>query len=92
MAALIAEICLSSEPMLGLYEAEKWINKAIELNLSSGTIWILGKCYAVNSNFVKLRGDLPDARKMLNCTLKIFKEIGADGWVEKYEKELAALS
>jgi len=28
----------------------------------------------------------------VNKAIEIFKECGADGWVEKYEKELASLS
>ena len=36
-------------------------------------------------------GDLPQAREKLQTAIDIFRECGADGWVEKYEKELAAL-
>jgi hypothetical protein len=28
----------------------------------------------------------------LNKAIEIFRECGADGWVEKYEKELASFS
>jgi len=40
----------------------------------------------------KRKGDLPKARERLNKGIEIFKECGADGWVERYEKELAPLS
>jgi len=92
MAVLIAEMCLISEPATGFSEAEKWIKKAIELNESSGTKWILGKCYIVNSNLLKFRGNLLEAKKMMETALEIFNEISADGWVEKYKKEIASLS
>jgi len=32
------------------------------------------------------------AKENLNKAIEILKECGADGWVEKYEKELAAIS
>jgi hypothetical protein len=32
------------------------------------------------------------AKKNLKKAIEILKECGSDGWVEKYEKELAALS
>jgi len=34
----------------------------------------------------------PKAIENLNKAIEIFKECGADGWVENYEKELASLS
>ncbi len=40
----------------------------------------------------KRQGDQPKAKENLSKAIEIFKECGADGWVEKYEKELVALS
>ena len=37
-------------------------------------------------------GDQSKAKKNLIKAIQILKECGADGWVEKYEKELAELS
>jgi hypothetical protein len=37
------------------------------------------------------RSDLPKVKENLGKAIDIFKECGADGWVEKYEKELATL-
>jgi hypothetical protein len=37
-------------------------------------------------------GDQSKAKENLNKEIEILKECGADGWVEKYEKELAAIS
>ena len=37
-------------------------------------------------------GDLPKAKENLNKAIEIFTECGADGWVDKYEKELATIS
>ena len=45
-----------------------------------------------DSDLFKKKDNLPKARENLSKAIDIFKECGADGWVEKYEKELAALS
>jgi hypothetical protein len=39
----------------------------------------------------KRKEDFPKVKENLTKAIEIFKECGADGWVEKYEKELAAL-
>jgi len=39
----------------------------------------------------KRKGDLPKAKENLSKAIEIFTECGTDGWVEKYEDELAAL-
>ena len=43
------------------------------------------------AEWFKLKGDLSKTKENLNKAIEIFKECGADGWVEKYEKELAQL-
>jgi len=40
----------------------------------------------------KREGDQPKVRENLGKAIEIMKECGADGWVEKYEEELASLS
>jgi len=40
----------------------------------------------------KRKGDLPKAKENLNKAIEIFKKCGADGWVERYEKELDSIS
>jgi tetratricopeptide (TPR) repeat protein len=87
---LIAEILMNME---GKYksEAEDWIKGAIELDENRGLRWNLAKDYAVYSELFKKNGDSVKAKENINKAIGIFKECGADGWVEKYEKELAAL-
>jgi hypothetical protein len=51
--------------------------------------WNLARDYALYSELFKRKGDLPKARENLGKAIDIFKECGADGWVEKYERELA---
>ena len=48
----------------------------------------LGKDYALYSDLFKRKGDLSRARENLIKAVEIFKECGADGWVEKYERGL----
>ena len=53
--------------------------------------WNLAQDYALYSEFYNRKGDLSKAKEKLNTAIDIFKECGADGWVERYEKDLAAL-
>ncbi len=73
-------------------EAENWIERAIEANKRNGMIWNLAKDYALYAELFKRKGDLSKAKEKLSKSIEIFTECGADAWVEKYEKELAALS
>ncbi|MFQ5484696.1 MAG: hypothetical protein ACE5DO_05095 [Desulfobacterales bacterium] len=75
-----------------ILEAEDWIKRAIETDQKYGLMWNLGKDYALYADLFKRKGDLPKAKENLNKAIEIFKECGADGWVEKYEKELAVIS
>jgi tetratricopeptide (TPR) repeat protein len=72
-------------------EAENWITKAIETNQKYGMMWYLAQDYALYSEFYKRKDDPLKAKENLNKSIEIFKECGADGWVERYEKELAFL-
>jgi class 3 adenylate cyclase/tetratricopeptide (TPR) repeat protein len=73
-------------------EAEHWIQKAIETDQRNRTMYQLGKDYAVNADLFKRKGDRIKVQGNLGKAIEIFKECGADGWVEKYQKELATLS
>jgi len=73
-------------------EAEDWIQKAIESNKRNGMMWYLAKDYALYAELFNRKGDLSRAKENLSKAIDIFKECGADGWVEKYEKELATFS
>ena len=54
-------------------------------------MWNLARDYVLYAELFIRMEDLPNARKNLNKAIKIFTECGVDGWVEKYEKELAEL-
>jgi len=51
----------------------------------------VGNDYALYADLFKRKGDRLKAQETLGKAIDLFKECGADGWVEKYEKELAAL-
>ena len=72
-------------------DAKDWIKKAIEADKKNTTMWSLGRDYAFYSELLGRKGDQVKAETILKKAIKIFKECGADGWVEKYEKELAGL-
>jgi tetratricopeptide (TPR) repeat protein len=74
-----------------LSEAEKLINKAIDSDKQKGMMWHLARDYALYTELHKRKKDLSKAKENLSKAIDIFKECGADGWVEKYEKELAVL-
>ena len=73
-------------------EVEGWIRRAIESDTKNGTKWFLGRDYALYREFFKRKGDHAKAKENLTKAVEIFKECGADGWVKKYEEELASFS
>ncbi len=54
-------------------------------------MWHLARDYALYAELFKRKEDFPEAKENLTKAIEIFKECGADGWVEKYDKELASL-
>ena len=72
-------------------EAEKWIIEAMEADKRHGMMFELGMDNALYSELFKRKRDQSKTRELLGNAIEIFKECGADGWVEKYEKEVAAL-
>ena len=74
-----------------LSESQAWIQKAIDEDQRNGTRFFLGRDYALYAEWFKRKGDRSNARENLGMAIEIMKACGADGWVEKYEKELTAL-
>ena len=73
-------------------EAGNWVHKAIEADQRKGMMFYLGRDFALYADIFKRKGDRLKAQENLGKAIGILKECGADGWVTKYEKELAALS
>ena len=74
-----------------LSEADDWIRQAIEANKRNGMRFQLGKDHALYAELFKKKKDIDRARENLSIAIDIFRECGADGWVEKYKEELAAM-
>jgi len=73
-------------------DAEIWIRKAIEADTRNDIRWYLATDHALYADWFKKKGDLSSAKEQLTRATDIFRECSADGWVEKYEKDLAAFS
>ena len=86
----IGEILLNIDDR-HLPEAEHWIQKAIEADQRNRMMFQLGKDYALYAELFRRKGDRLKAQENLGKAIEILKECGADGWVEKYEKELSLL-
>jgi tetratricopeptide (TPR) repeat protein len=86
-ARIIAEILLNIDAQ-HLSEAEGRIREAIELDKRNGMMWQLAKDYAAYAEVSKRKEDPSKANENLKKAIEIFKQCGADGWVEKYEIEL----
>ncbi len=89
-ANTIGEIFLNIDDQ-HVSEAEEWINKTIEINTQNRTTFLLGQGYRLYSDFFKRQDNLPQAREQMTKAINIMKECGADGCVERNEKELAEL-
>jgi len=72
--------------------AEHWIREAIDHDLSMQLAWDLAQDYVVFSEIQMKKGDSAEGRNCVRRALKIFEQCGADGWVEKYRRELAVVS
>jgi class 3 adenylate cyclase/tetratricopeptide (TPR) repeat protein len=90
MARDIGEMLLSmDEP--DFEETENWILNATETDEQNDLKWHLACDFALYAKFFKRNGDLSKAREKLGRAIELFKLCGADGWVEKYEMEMASL-
>ncbi|MBM4307433.1 MAG: hypothetical protein FJ123_11950, partial [Deltaproteobacteria bacterium] len=84
----IGEVLLNIDDQ-HISEAEHWIQKAIEADQRNRMMFHLGKDYVLYAELFRRKGDRLKAQENLGKAIEILKECGADGWVEKYEKELA---
>jgi tetratricopeptide (TPR) repeat protein len=75
-----------------LADAEAWFQKAIETDTENKLRWHLAYDHALYAEWFKKKGDIQGAKEQFTKAIDIFRECGADGWVEKYEKELVRIS
>ncbi len=91
MRRYIGEILLNIDDQ-HIPEAEHWIKKAIKADKTNGMMFHLGRDLTLYAELFRRKGDQSKARETLGKSIEILRECGADGWVEKYEKELGTLS
>jgi tetratricopeptide (TPR) repeat protein len=82
---------LSNVDVKRLSEAEDLIKRAIEADTRNGTRLYLAQDFAHYGELCKRKGDPAMAREKLGKAIEIFNECGADGWVKRYEEELARI-
>ena len=73
-------------------EAETWIRRSIDFDAMHGIPWYLGKDYALYADWFKKKGDIQGAKEQLAMAIDLFRECGADGWVEMTKEKLVKLS
>jgi tetratricopeptide (TPR) repeat protein len=72
-------------------ETEAWIRKAIEVDERHKMPWDLARDYALYAEFFKKKADPAQAKEKLLKAIELMRGCNADGWVKKYEEELAGL-
>jgi tetratricopeptide (TPR) repeat protein len=75
-----------------LADSEVWIKKTIYADTKNGTRWYLAADHALYAECFKKKCDPSGARNQLAMAIDIFRECGAEGWVKKYEGEMALLT
>lgn len=90
MARYIADILLNMDDR-HFSEVEHWLQKAMTADSNNDMRWHLGRDYALYGEFFRRRGDLQRAKEKLGEAIGVLTKCGADGWVEKYEKEITSL-
>jgi class 3 adenylate cyclase/tetratricopeptide (TPR) repeat protein/ribosomal protein L40E len=71
-------------------EAEAWIRKALETDEQHKMPWDLARDYALYAEYFKKKDDPAQSKEKLGKAIELMRSINADGWVKKYEEELAA--
>jgi len=90
MPKYLAEILLNMNDY-HFADAETWINKAIAADKNNGMLFHLAHDYALYAELFKRKGDYTEAKERLGKAIEIFRKSGGDGWVKKYEEEMASL-
>jgi class 3 adenylate cyclase/tetratricopeptide (TPR) repeat protein len=91
MRRYIGEILLNMDDK-HVSEAEGWIKRAFEADKRNGMMFLLGQDYTLYFKLFNRKDDQSKAKENLTKAIEIFRECGADGWVKKYEEELASFA
>ena len=91
MSRHVTEILLNIDKQ-HVDDGKDWINKAIEADRKNGMMFHLARDYGLYAELFKRKGHLSKVKENLGKAISTFRDCGADGWVNKYEKKLAVLS
>ena len=85
------------QKLVNIYSNVEWHvrspeDEAVDYDKQNGMMWHLARDYAFYAELHKRNKSPSKAKEYLSKAIDIFKECGADGWVGKYEKELATLA
>jgi tetratricopeptide (TPR) repeat protein len=72
-------------------DAEVWFQRAIEDNSRDGFLWLVAGDHASYAEWFRKKGDIIGAKEQLAKAISIFEECDADGWVNKYAREIEHL-
>jgi len=86
----IGDILLNTDAC-NLSDAEEWFKKAINADGRNGFRWQLAADHAAYANWFTRKSNKQGAKEQLASAIDIFRKCGADGWVERYEREIALL-
>jgi class 3 adenylate cyclase/tetratricopeptide (TPR) repeat protein len=90
MARYIGETLLNIDDQ-SISDAEDWVKQAIEADKRNGMKLFLASENALYAELFKRKGTQSKAKINLQKAIEIFRECGADGYLKKAEKDLAAL-
>jgi class 3 adenylate cyclase/tetratricopeptide (TPR) repeat protein len=88
--ATIADTLMRTNPPR-LTEAEAFLEAAIAADQRNGTRWSLAMDYGLLSELCNQKGDRAAAIANIGKAIEIMEACGADGWVDRYQKNLIEL-
>ena len=91
LAHYISEILLRLDRNL-IIEAQRWVEKAIELDRKNGMRLLLAGDYALSAKISQKMGDGERSRNVFGQAIKIFQECGANGYWRKTGRMIAAMA
>ncbi len=91
LAHYISEILLHWDRNL-ILEAQRWVERAIELDRKNGMRLLLGGDYALSAKISQKMGDGEKSRNVFGQAIKIFEECGANGYWRKTGRGMAGVA
>jgi len=90
MANYVAEILMNMGQQY-LDQAEKWIARAVDLDLRNDTRWNLARDYRLYAELYMQKDVNARAEETYRKAIEVFSTCGAQGWVKKTEEQLEQL-